>query len=424
MSQYRGIICLLFKKGDRDDLTNWRPITLLNNDYKLIAIIYANRLRKILPSLINEDQRAYIEGRQMTESIRLTQDIFDFADLDNKPGAIIFLDQQKAYDRVEWGYLKLCLEAFGFGPKFTNWILMLYSGGSSCILTNGFLSNFFSISRSMRQGCPIASYLYILQAEPVAQTIRNNVNINGFKLPARNNEGEIEIKISMFADDTQTYHSSEASIVESFKIFEQYCKASGAKLNLHKTEAIYIGSWKNKTPEFKQIKWVNTVIGLGTTFGHNINYEEIWMKKFTKFKKQIEKWKRRDLTLKGKKIIINSYIMSVTSFLTEIYTHHIPSIYIKRTKELICDFIWSGKTWRISQKNLALRKEHGGLEIQDIDNFIMCKKIKWILRIIGNDIVKWNTYANYCLTSLDAKYHTISFLLQCSNLNLAGLHIP
>ena len=95
ISQYRGIICLLFKQGDRDDLANWRPITLLNNDYKLIAIIYASRLKNVLPMIINEDQKAYIEGRQITEYVRLTQDIFDFYDKNNMPGAIIFLDQKK-----------------------------------------------------------------------------------------------------------------------------------------------------------------------------------------------------------------------------------------------------------------------------------------------------------------------------------------
>ena len=143
LTQYRGVICLLFKQGDRDDLFNWRPITLLNTDYKLIAIIYAGRLKKILPTLIDEDQRAYIEGRQISETVRLTQDIIEFSEVNNNPGAIIFLDQQKAYDRVEWGYLELCLKKFGFGPKFIKWILMLYKCGQSCVQTNGFLSQFF-----------------------------------------------------------------------------------------------------------------------------------------------------------------------------------------------------------------------------------------------------------------------------------------
>ena len=357
ISQYRGVICLLFKQGNRDEITNWRPITLLNTDYKLIAITYANRLKEILPDLINEDQKAYIEGRQIIENVRLTQDIISFADEENIEGAIIFLDQKKAYDRVEWGYLKMCLETFGFGPKFCNWILMLYKHGESCIQTNGFLSKFFKISRSMRQGCPIASYLYVLQAEPMAEAIRKNEQIIGIKLPSVNPELETNVKISMFADDTQIYNSTENSIVESFKTLELYCKASGALLNLDKTKGLRIGTWQNKKMTMQKIKWVNQIDGLGCTFGHNINYEEIWMKKFFKFKKKLNSWSNRDLTLEGKKLLINSYIMSSMSYLVDLYPNNIPSNFIKQTRELIRDFIWNSKTWRISQNNLGLQKK-------------------------------------------------------------------
>lgn len=424
ISQYRGVICLLFKQGDRDDPINWRPITLLNNDYKLIAIIYASRIKKVLPSIINEDQKAYIEGRQITESVRLTQDVIDIYDKENQPGAIIFLDQQKAYDRIEWGYLEICLKKFGFGPKFTKWILMLYKGGQSCMLTNGFLSSFFKISRSMRQGCPIASYLYIIQAEPLAQSIRKNEQIHGVELPALNEQGKVHIKISMFADDTQLFHTTEQSICKGFEILNIYCKASGAKLNLHKTKGLYIGQWKTKVPQNKQIKWVKAVTGLGTTFGYDINYEELWLQKFTKFKKIITQWKNRDLTLNGKKLIINAYIMSSISYLTDIYTSHVPQSFITKTRELIRDFLWSGKTWRISQNTLALRKEHGGLELQDINNFISCKKIKWILRIICSPQCKWNSYGRYCFALGDKLFNSENFLLQCSSIKGLTIELP
>ena len=421
ISMYRGVICLLFKQGDRDEIGNWRPITLLNTDYKIIAIIYANRLKTVLPQIIGDDQKAYIEGRQITENVRLTQDLIELSNNNNTPGAIIFLDQKKAYDRVEWGYLEMCLKHFGFGPKFIKWTLMLYKSGQSCVLTNGFLSSFFSISRSMRQGCPIASYLYILQAEPMAESIRKNSKIKGLHIPTHNQPDKIEAKISMFADDTQLFHSTEQSIIEGFKTLDTYCKASGAQLNMHKTKGLYIGQWKNKQPILKKIKWVENVTGLGTVFGYNINYEEIWLKKFAKFKIKIQKWKHRDLTLEGKKLLINSYIMSSLSYLVDIYTCHIPEKFLCDTKTLIRDFLWPGKTWRIAQNSLALRKIHGGLELQDLDNFIKCKKVKWVIRIHFNNASRWNAYGKYCLHILDNKFGVKNFLLQCSNTK--GLHL-
>ena len=94
-SMYRGIIALLYKNGDRDVILNWRPITLLNIDYKVIAKIYAERLKTVLPYIIGNDQKACIEGRQITETIRLIQDLIDQADNDNTEGAIIFLTNRK-----------------------------------------------------------------------------------------------------------------------------------------------------------------------------------------------------------------------------------------------------------------------------------------------------------------------------------------
>ena len=139
------------------------------------------------------------------------------------------------------------------------------------------------------------------------------------------------------------------------------------------------------------------------------------MKKFSKFKKKLKSWKTRDLTLRGKKLLINSYIMSSISYLADLYPHNVPPKFVKETKALICEFLWSGKTWKISQKNLALKHEHGGLELKDIDNFIECKKVKWILRIYSTPIATWNAYGKHCLQRYDELYGVNDFLVQCSN---------
>ena len=414
-SQYRGIISLIYKQGDRDDITNWRPITLLNTDYKIITKLYAERLKQVLPSVIQEDQKAFLQGRQITENIRLTHDIIQNADIEETGGAIIFLDQQKAYDRVEWGYLDQCLGKFGFGTTFRKWMQMLYKKGESCINTNGFLSRFFPISRSMRQGCPIAAYLYILQAEPMAQSIRTCKEIKGIPIQMPNSE-ETQVKIAMFADDTQLFHATIKSVKKGFDILDTYCKASGAVLNLKKTKGLAFGTWKNKKIKFDKIKWASNVKGLGVEFGYNINYEEIWMRKFCKFKTTIERWKHRDLSLQGKKLLINSYIMSSLSYLAEVYTENVPVNLLKETKDLMRDFLW-GKTWRIAQATMSLYKEHGGIELPDLDAFIKSRKIMWILKIQHSKIENWNCLGKKYFQSLDREFNTEHFLLQCSSLS-------
>ena len=101
-SQYKGVLTLLHKSGEREDIRNWRPLTLLNSDYKIIAKILAERLKVVLPKLIHSDQKGFVKGRNISEANRLIQDVIEYTDREDDDGIIIFLDQQKAFDRVEW----------------------------------------------------------------------------------------------------------------------------------------------------------------------------------------------------------------------------------------------------------------------------------------------------------------------------------
>ena len=100
-SQYKGALTLLHKGGEREDIINWRPLTLLNCDYKIISKLLAERLKNVLTKLIHSDQTGFVKGRNISEANRMIQDIIQYADEENEEGIIVFLDQQKAFDRVE-----------------------------------------------------------------------------------------------------------------------------------------------------------------------------------------------------------------------------------------------------------------------------------------------------------------------------------
>ena len=185
---------------------------MLNVDYKIIAKVLANRIKTFLPKLINEDQKGFVSGRNIQDANRLIQDIIENSDMNNEEGSIIFLDQEKAFDRVEWEWIYKCLNGFNFGEKYIKWIIMILEKSKTCINTNGFVSEYFEISRSARQGCPISPLLYIIQSEPLACTIRANTDIQGMQLP----NGK-SVKINLFADDTQLFNKNENSIKECFK---------------------------------------------------------------------------------------------------------------------------------------------------------------------------------------------------------------
>ena len=104
-SQYRAILTLLYKKGERENIANWRPISLLNTDYKIITKVLAERLKIFLPKLIHPDQKGFITGRNIADANRLLQDAVEYSEQRGINSSIIFLDYNKAFDRVEWQWV-------------------------------------------------------------------------------------------------------------------------------------------------------------------------------------------------------------------------------------------------------------------------------------------------------------------------------
>ena len=167
-SQRRGVISLIPKDGkDEDLLKNWRPISLLKVDYKIAAKVIANRMKKVLSSVISNDQTGFLPNRYIGENVRLILDIIEYmyTDANDVPGTLFFIDFEKAYDKLEWEYVQKCLDYFGFGSDLKKWIKLFYAQISSCIINNGHMSNYFQLSRGVRQGCPLSCYIFILCAE-------------------------------------------------------------------------------------------------------------------------------------------------------------------------------------------------------------------------------------------------------------------
>lgn len=114
-SQRQSVITLLDKNKDRLLLKNWRPISLLNTDYKIVSKTLANRLTEILPSVIRSNQAGYVKGRNISDNIRTVYDTMHILKAQNRSGILACVDFEKAFDSIEWNYLVRVLEKFNFG---------------------------------------------------------------------------------------------------------------------------------------------------------------------------------------------------------------------------------------------------------------------------------------------------------------------
>ncbi len=159
IEQKRGIITLLPKKGkNRLFLKNWRPITLLNTDYKVIAKILAMRLQLVQPNIINDDQP---KGCYIGQNIKILEDFLFFTKENELPGILLSIDFEKAFDSLNWNILYKTLAHMNFGDNFIGYVKTMYNNIESTILNNGNTGIYFRLHRGVSQVCPLSAYLYI-----------------------------------------------------------------------------------------------------------------------------------------------------------------------------------------------------------------------------------------------------------------------
>ena len=393
-TQKTGVISLIYKKNDPLSLDNYRPITLLNYDVKLLAYALAQRIKPLLPKIINTDQKGYVKNRYIGLNIRQIQDIIDYADTFKVDGAILFLDFSKAFDSLEWNFMIETLKKFGFKNNFLSWVKIMYKDISSCIVNNGWMSRKFTMSRGIRQGCPLSSLLFVLAVEVMAIKIRENKKLKGFeiKLDGKTNS----LKICQLADDTTLFLKSKKDISLAINLIETFGTYSGLKLNRNKTEGMWLGKLKHSKDKFENIKWnMGPIKSLGIYFGHNHKecQELNFQKQLLKCERIIADWNKRNLTIMGRIIVAKSLLLPN---LTYVVTNTVLTRdYLQKFKTLIYNFIWKAKRDRVKREILSQNFLKGGLKMIDIDKYIKAIHIGWIQKLCENNQENWKIIPNH-----------------------------
>ena len=350
LSQRRGVISLTFKKGDRLDPRNWRPITLLNVDYKLASRAIIGWLLKVIHLLVAEDQTCGVPGRFIGENMALLRDVVTFASSSRAPVAILFLNQEKVFDRVDWGFMRSTLVAMGFGPSFVAWVDLFYRRVQSSVNVNSYVSAFFNLSRGVRQGCPLSPLLYVLVSEVLVAKIRCNTRISGLHIPGF----PPLAPILQYADD-KSYRSLQCL----FRMINVYEGGSGARLNVTKTEAMWLGAWRSRGDQPLGLKWVTKMKILGV-FGQDTETDN-WRPKLEKLEKHLNLWKSRSLSLVGKSLIINVLGISKLLYLSAVLC--VPKWVISKVNNLVWPFLWGSRIETVSRMTCHQSLGKGGLGI-------------------------------------------------------------
>lgn len=353
---------LVFKKGDKKNLKNWRPISLLNVDYKICSKALSNRLSRVLHKIVSPNQTCSVPGRSISSNLTLLRDTLNYIERTNETGILVSLDQEKAFDRGYRSFLMNLLRRLGFGPSFCKWISTLYFEANMQIIVNGWLSDKIELQRGVRQGDSLSPMLYILCVEVLACQIKNAPLIEGFLLPGAKGG---QFKVSQYADNTTGYLKNFRSLQELFRIISLYERGTGAKLNVSNSEAMWLGAWKDRTDEPLGLTWVRKMKILGVFFGTVDVERDNWEPRLSKLDSVLNMWKTRSLSLIGKYLIVNILGISKLLYLARVLVT--PKWVIDKFNRLVWPFLWGSKIEPVSRKSLSSPSYKLGLSIIDFE---------------------------------------------------------
>ncbi|XP_042990668.1 uncharacterized protein LOC122317666 [Carya illinoinensis] len=389
------LIALIPKKHNPSLVTDFRPISLCNVLYKIIAKTLANRLKKILPAIISPTQAAFVPGRLITDNIIVAFEALHTmkARLKGSEGYMALkLDMSKAYDRIEWAFLRSVMLKMGFPVKWIELVMKCVSAVSYSLIVNGEPQPLFWPTRGLRQGDPISPYLFILCSEALSCLLNHAEKthlITG--LPIRKNH--LHINHLFFADDSLLFckaNSIEWSQLHS--LLASYERASGQRLNKDKTSIFFSSNTREQTKEI-----VTSIAGIRGTS----SYEKylglpalVGRGRYQSFKgildrvqTKLNSWKTKLLSQAGKETLIKAVIQAIPTYSMGIFK--LPRQLLIELNKQVRGFWWGQqekehKIHWVSWKQMIKSKRSGGFGMRDFEFFNRALLAKQGWRIISS----------------------------------------
>jgi hypothetical protein len=228
-------VALIPKVKNPSCVKEFRPISLLGSLYKLLSKVLAAHLSKVMNPIISASQSAFLKGRHLVEGVLIINEVVDLAKRKKKECLILKVDFEKAYDSVDWGFLDYMLVRCGFCDKWREWMKECVFGGSMSILVNGCPTEEINIKRGLKQGDPLAPFLFLLVAEGFSGLKRNVVDRNMFK-GFEVKRGGITLSHLQYTDDTLCIGEASVENLWMLKaILRGFEMVSGLNVNFHKS---------------------------------------------------------------------------------------------------------------------------------------------------------------------------------------------
>ncbi|CAI5940392.1 unnamed protein product [Closterium sp. NIES-65] len=368
-----AVTILLHKKGDKDKLDNYRPITLLNFTYIVLARVVANRMRPLLHRVISEEQYGFIPGRRISDAIGVVADVIEAAKKGDEDWYLLLVDFRKAFDSVSRSFIFTVLREMGFPERFVGWVEGLHRETKTRLLVNGWLGEAVDVKSGVRQGCPLAPYLFLCAVEPLAQEACRR------KLGLCNKAGQRPVYLG-YADDTTLFLEGKRQIARAEKLLDYFAQLSGLATNRDKSVVMPLGHNLGRRPGtlggFKWAKADEAEQLLGVWVTPSGSSAPTWQRAFEKITVELIKWKALFLTIAARVVIINCYITPRIAYQAQVYPP--PENVWKQLLKLMHNFLSGnnasadGSYFLWSWDLLSTPRVDGGLGVLDPDILLAC----------------------------------------------------
>ncbi|XP_019186580.1 PREDICTED: uncharacterized protein LOC109181284 [Ipomoea nil] len=308
-------------------VTDLRPIALSNVVYRVMAKMLANRMKPLMDGVISESQSAFIPDRLIMDNILLAAEVGHF--LNRKQCGVggwsaLKLDMAKAYDRVEWSFLRKMMLALGFHAGWVEVIMKCVTSVSYNIQVNGTKCDPIIPTRGIRQGDPLSPYLFIICAEGLSMMLQRAHNV-GLIHGCRVTRGAPPISHLFFADDSLLFFKAKAEeATEVKKCLSDYEGLSGQAINYHKSSICYS---RNTSSEDRQS--VAQILGVTQTpnFGKYLGLpsfvgrhkKAVFAYVEDKIRQRIGSWNKKLLSQAGKEILLKTVAQSMPTFSMSVF---------------------------------------------------------------------------------------------------------
>lgn len=374
-------VVLIPKKENACCLKDLRPIALCNVLYKILAKVLSNRLKILLPNLISENQSAFVPGRSITDNVLVAFEVVHHMRRKSRGSegeVALKLDISKAYDRVNWSYLKARMQAMGFCQKWIQWIMLCVCTVSYEFCFNGVSVGPVCPSRGLRQGDPLSPYLFLFCVEGLSNAL-DKAACEGRIRGSQVSPTAPTLTHLLFADDSFLFFQAntvETTAVKS--LLNEYEALSGQSVNFQKSAIMFSSNVRQSeravlsgilgvSNDLQQGKY----LGLPSFVGRSKKRVFGFVK--DKVRKRLQGWQSKSISRAGKSILIKNVAQSIPSYCMSCFL--LPKSFCQELERMLNKYWWCtssndrrGISW-LSWDAMSTSKSKGGMGFRNLYGF-------------------------------------------------------